>query len=318
MTMHLASEAKGKLAYSVQTKTPPTMGGVTPQDRELLGARTLYMAKKSLNAWRKLRGLEAKELGEVSGVGSTINNFLYKGHTPRVDVAERLAAAVGVGVEQIQWGKTGQVDTTHKLPIPKSLSDEELEGMEESSTATDQKSLNAWRKLRGLEVLELGAISGVGTTIGNFLYRGIVPKLDMAERLAAAVGVKASQVEWGKTEQVEIAELPPMPKSPPFDPFLGTPIVSDEQMRIALIWAEAGRSKKDVYEAMGVSHQTFYKVMQRYEEEHGPVMFRQTRVKKPSAHVQKQDTEKARKGSAKKEGVQKPSSRSRKPAGTIL
>ncbi|WP_147363992.1 transcriptional regulator [Deinococcus cavernae] len=197
-------------------------------------------------------------------------------------------------------------------------SDRELKGAGKLYMPTGKKSLNAWRKLRGLEVLELGEVSGVGTTIGNFLYRGIVPKVDVAERLAAAVGVEVSQIEWGKIEQVDIANLPPMPKSPPFNPREGTPVISDEQMKIAVQWAEAGRSKKDVYEAMGVSHQTFYKVMQKYEEKHGPVHFKQTRVKKPSAQVQGQATQKAEKGPAEKGGKEKPSSRSRKAVKDVL
>lgn len=197
-------------------------------------------------------------------------------------------------------------------------SDREIKGVRALYMATEKKTLNEWRKMRGLEAKELGEVSGVGTTIGNFLYKGHTPRVDVAVRLAEAVGVELGQIQWGKTEQVDMADLPPMPKSPPFDPREGTPVVSDEQMRIALIWAEAGRSKKDVYEAMGVSHQTFYKVMQRYEELHGPVMFRQTRVKKPRAHLQKQATEKPVKGSAKEGPEGEPASQARKGKKDVL
>lgn len=220
MTTDRFIEVMSTIAYDFQNETLPTVGRATPSDRELRGARKLYMpkGKKSLNEWRKLRGLDTKELGEVSGIGTTVRGHLYKGHVPRADVAERLAATLGVEVSQIQWGKV---------------------------------------------------------------------------------------------EEEEVADLPPMPKSPPYNPREGTPVISDEQMNIAVQWAKAGRSKKDVYEAMGVSHQTFYTAMERYEAKHGPVEFKQRRLK-PKA------TQKPRKGPATEAQKEKPSSRSRKAVKDVL
>ena len=77
MTTWRGIEVMSRRAYDVQIRTPPILDGAAPSDREIKGARTLYMAdKKTLNAWRKLRGLEAKELGEVEESMASISLVL--------------------------------------------------------------------------------------------------------------------------------------------------------------------------------------------------------------------------------------------------
>lgn len=137
----------------------------------------------------------------------------------------------------------------------------------------EAKTLNQWRRLRGLEVDQLAELTGVGTSIESYLYRGANPRVELALKFARVLGLDVQQIIWGRPEKADPASLPPMPQSLPFDPRAGTPIISDEQMKIAVQWAEGGYNKQEIYQAMGVSRQTFYKALAKYEAVHGPVMF---------------------------------------------
>lgn len=173
----------------------------------------------------------------------------------------------------------------------------------------EAKTLNQWRRVRGLAVDELAELTGVGMSIESYLYRGSEPRVELGLKFASVLGVDVEQIIWGKPEKVDKASLPPMPKSPPYDPRTRTPVISDEQMEVMVQWAEAGMSKRDIHEAMGVSRQTFYTALEKYEALHGPVLFAQARAK---------PNERQGKKPAKKEAKPEPSRQRRKAAKAVL
>lgn len=126
----------------------------------------------------------------------------------------------------------------------------------------EKKTLNQWRKERGLEVKQLAEKAGVDNQIVHWLYGGTVPAVTTGAALAEALGVSVSQIIWGKAERVEV---PPMPRSPTRIP--GQPQVSREQYELAQVWLSVGRSKKEIAAEMGVSRQTLYAAFARFEKE---------------------------------------------------
>lgn len=138
----------------------------------------------------------------------------------------------------------------------------------------EQKTLNQWRKERGLEVNELAEKVGAGTSLLRWLYRGVTPKLKMCLALAEALNVDLSQILWEKEEPPEVRAMPKASET-----MTKGSRVSREQYEIAREWLEAGRTKTEIAEAMDVSRETLYSAFRRFEKQDGP--------------------EKARKGSAR-------------------
>lgn len=113
-----------------------------------------------------------------------------------------------------------------------------------------RKSLNQWRKARGLSIAELAQRSGLGErALEHHLYDARNVGVRVALRLADALEVLVEDVDW---ESPGTEDLPAMPGGEP-----GT--ISDAQWEVAQVWLAAGVSKKDVAEALRVSRPTLYK-----------------------------------------------------------
>lgn len=124
------------------------------------------------------------------------------------------------------------------------------------------KSLNQWRKERGLTHEELGELTDVGASIEYYLYCGGVPKVDLAQKFAQVLGVSLDQITWGKVDKVDVSTLTPMPRAAAYDPKVMDKAVTDQQLKVAHEWLKAGVSKTAVAKAMGVSRQTLYKSLE--------------------------------------------------------
>ncbi|GGO33540.1 helix-turn-helix domain-containing protein [Deinococcus humi] len=130
----------------------------------------------------------------------------------------------------------------------------------------EEKTLNQWRKERGLGVDELAERAGVGRSIGSWLYGGKVPKLKASLALAGALGVEVTQIRWGEKEEPQ-----PVPAMPPRAEVKGNrSSVTREQYEMAKVWVEAGHSHSEAADAMGVSRETYYKALRRFAEEDAP------------------------------------------------
>ncbi|QFP78581.1 hypothetical protein [Deinococcus sp. AJ005] len=128
----------------------------------------------------------------------------------------------------------------------------------------EQKTLNQWRKERGLEVGELAEKAGIGRHIINLLYSGVNPRLKAGLALAQALDVDVTQILW---EKAEPEEVPAMPKGP--EATGNQSRVSREQYEVAKQWLKAGRKMTEVTKAVGVSRGTLYKAFARFEKEDG-------------------------------------------------
>lgn len=128
----------------------------------------------------------------------------------------------------------------------------------------EQKTLNQWRKERGLEVDELAEKSGAGQNLSKWLYSGVTPRVQACFALAEALDVELSQIIWGKVEPQEVPEMPDTPEVEG-----NQSRVTREQYEVAKKWLEAGRTKTEIAEAMGISRETLYKALRRFEKEDG-------------------------------------------------
>lgn len=131
----------------------------------------------------------------------------------------------------------------------------------------EQKTLNQWRKERGLTVDELAEKAGVGRSIHSWLYSGNIPGLKTGLMLAEALGVDVTQIVWGKEERREV-EVSPMPEGREVTGNQSR--VTREQYEMAKQWVAAGRSMDMIADAVGVSRGTLYKAFARFEKEDGP------------------------------------------------
>lgn len=114
----------------------------------------------------------------------------------------------------------------------------------------ERKSLNQWRKARGLSIAELAQRAGLGErALEHHLYDARNVGVRVALRLAAALDILVEDVDW---DARSTADLPAMPPGEP-----GT--ISDAQWTVAQVWLAAGVSKKDLAEALRVSRPTLYK-----------------------------------------------------------
>ncbi len=130
----------------------------------------------------------------------------------------------------------------------------------------EEKTLNQWRKERGLGVDELAQRAGVGRSIGSWLYGGVAPKLKVSLALAGALDVEVTQIRWGEKEEPQ-----PVPAMPPRAEVTGNRSpVTREQCDMAKVWVEAGRTHSEIANAMGVSRETYYKALRRFAEEDVP------------------------------------------------
>ncbi|OLV17148.1 helix-turn-helix transcriptional regulator [Deinococcus marmoris] len=130
----------------------------------------------------------------------------------------------------------------------------------------EQKTLNQWRKERGLTVDELAEKAGVGRSIHSWLYSGNIPGLKTGLILAEALGVDVTQIVWGKEERREV-EVSPMPEGREVTGNQSR--VTREQYEVAKQWVAAGRDMTVTADAIGVSRGTLYKAFARFEKEDG-------------------------------------------------
>lgn len=128
----------------------------------------------------------------------------------------------------------------------------------------EQKTLNQWRKERGLEVGELAEKAGAGLNVGKWLYSGVTPRVQMCLALAQALDVELDQIIWGKVEPQEVPEMPEGPEATGNQSW-----VSREQYEVAKQWLKAGRRMTEISQAVGVSRGTLYKAFARFEKEDG-------------------------------------------------
>lgn len=128
----------------------------------------------------------------------------------------------------------------------------------------EQKTLNQWRKERGLEVSELAEKAGIGHHLVNLLYSGVTPRLKAGLALAQALEVDVTQILW---EKAEPEEVPAMPKGPEVTGNQSR--VSREQYEVAKQWLKAGRKMTEISQAVGVSRGILYKAFARFEKEDG-------------------------------------------------
>lgn len=114
----------------------------------------------------------------------------------------------------------------------------------------ERKSLNQWRKERGVSIAELARRAGVGKrALEHHLYDARNVGVRVALRLAAALDILVEDVDW---DARSTGDLPAMPGGEP-----GT--ISSAQWEVAQEWLAAGASKKDLAEALRVSRTTLYK-----------------------------------------------------------
>jgi transcriptional regulator with XRE-family HTH domain len=114
--------------------------------------------------------------------GSTV--FLLErkpGHVPRIDIVERIAAALGLSPAFLGYGiavePTPHTDKLRSLGVAARLREA--------------------RQARGLSVRVLATAAGVShTAVGN-VERGTMPGLDTAEALAVALGVSPAWLAYG-------------------------------------------------------------------------------------------------------------------------
>ncbi len=70
------------------------------------------MSPKSVADWMAERGISLAELVEASGLDRRVVEAITRGqYTPSPQQRQRLAAALGVGPEQVVWGH--QVEVAH-------------------------------------------------------------------------------------------------------------------------------------------------------------------------------------------------------------
>lgn len=121
----------------------------------------------------------------------------------------------------------------------------------QDTAITDRRTLNQWRKARGLSIAEFARRAGLGErALEHHLYDARDVGVRVALRLAGALEVLVEQIDWDSPPTQ--GELPPLPAGQP-----GT--ISDEQWAVARVWLAAGVSKKDLAEALHVSRPTLYK-----------------------------------------------------------
>ncbi|MDV6376378.1 hypothetical protein [Deinococcus arenicola] len=128
----------------------------------------------------------------------------------------------------------------------------------------EQKTLNQWRKERGLAVDELAEKAGAGLNVGKWLYSGVTPRVQMCFALAKALDVELDQIIWGKVESQEVPEMPAGPEATG-----NQSRISREQYEVAKQWLKAGRMMTEISQAVGVSRGTLYKAFAKFEKEDG-------------------------------------------------
>ena len=116
------------------------------------------------------------------------------------------------------------------------------------------QGVNAWRKERGLTVVQLASRLGLTPgALSALLYKTSNPGVSTATRVAQALGVPLEQISWDE----RASELPTIPERVP-----GTG-VTPEQWQVARAWLQAGRSKSEVVRALGIGRQTLYNLLER-------------------------------------------------------
>lgn len=69
---------------------------------------------KALTDWMAERGIDLPRLVELSGLDRRVVEAVAGGrYTPSPDQRRRLAAALGVGPEDVAWGHAAQVEHMH-------------------------------------------------------------------------------------------------------------------------------------------------------------------------------------------------------------
>lgn len=68
---------------------------------------TLNPPPRPLQAWRKAREMSQRELARRAQVSQGMISLIEAGkHSPRVEIAQRIARTLGVATDDIAWGKS--------------------------------------------------------------------------------------------------------------------------------------------------------------------------------------------------------------------
>lgn len=112
------------------------------------------------------------------------------------------------------------------------------------------RTLNQWRKVRELKAQELADRAGITLQQLQPYLRGREPGVTLGLTLAEVLSVNPKDVLWRGQEQT-----PDLPSMPPLD---AQGRVTPEQIQVASLWLNAGKSKSAIAKAIGVSRQTLY------------------------------------------------------------
>lgn len=202
---------------------------------------------------------------------------------------------------------------------PRRLNQREKKGENAGGLYMEMKTLSQWRRERGLTVKDVADKLGLAESSCRDILNYSKPAPYKTRFLLLHIlNVENEQVIWEPQDVV----LPDMPRSPEFVPTKENVQVSQEQYEIALQWVDAGRSKTEIAEAMGVSRGTLYKAFKRYEPDHEAA----AKAEAKAAKLKKQkatSAAKVRKAGATPQAAsvkgkeEKPSSRSRKAAKAV-
>lgn len=139
-----------------------------------------------LRRTRRAAGLRQSELSALADVSPGGLRFMEReGRVPRIDIAERLAVALGV--------PAGWLAFAAELPFAPG----ESPGCEGVG-----RRLAALRAAQGLSTRALAAAAGIASGTVVYIENGqVMPTLDTAERLARSLGVPPWWLAFGEGER---------------------------------------------------------------------------------------------------------------------
>lgn len=152
---------------------------------------------------REATGLTLRELADMAGIANSVVHYTEGGRVPRLDTVERIAIVLGVSPCWLAFGEDGTEPFRQKVPRPEGsrrhLTLRSFEAQEDAlgSPGVGER-LRAAREQAGVSRRQLGeAAQSSGTSILNIEDGRVVPRVDMVERLALALGVAPCWLAFG-------------------------------------------------------------------------------------------------------------------------
>ena len=166
---------------------------------------------------RKLRSqtdLSMRDIAPLSGCSHVTVGAVERGENrPTVDVAEGLAAALGVSPTYLAFGHEGLVPFRQKQPVPDVLpldpAPDPGPGRNRNAYLGLPQRLRQARELRGYTLRGLAALAGITAQAVLYLEASqTTAKLDTCELLAVALDVAPGWLAYGEGQGPETAAAP--------------------------------------------------------------------------------------------------------------